>query len=200
MVVSRHVVQRGGQTLVSIPKEVRKRLGLRPRALVYWHLTRGGEAILSPKPVRKGGRPADVRIQDELTAALAENERLQGQLRELPGKIQAQAWRHRAMQHLAVELNGLPVLDAINDRLRNIQAHLGTRLRPMHTQAKRRSARTEAVPGPDDYPDPSARPDPSAPVHEEERSSARPIPGPSPSPDVFEEGGVGAGRPLPGQP
>ena len=159
MVVSRHVVQRGGQTLVSIPKEVRKRLGLRPRALVYWHLTRGGEAILSPKPVRKGGRPPDVRLQDELTAALAENDRLRGELRELPGKIQAQAWRHRAMQHLAVELNGLPVLEVMNERLGRIEAELGVRRGPWKYRAKRARPRTEVVPGPDQLPSPSPSPD-----------------------------------------
>lgn len=222
MPIPRKPYKHGDSHVVALPREVRDQLNVEPGDHLYFHLVRGGEVVLAATSVREGGRPEGLKLRAQLARA-------KQRITELEEKVRASweaAWNEfrtqEAARVLKLQVSGLPVLDAINGRLRDIEAQLGIRRGPWHYRPKRGTPRAETVRGPDSYPGPSARPESSAQVHEEGAAPARPIPDPPPplcrvcgeawaahpkpdhawdTPPVgVEERGVGAERPLSGQP
>lgn len=159
MVIGRRVSRRKGQQLVALPPELRERLGIIPGQWVYFHLGRKNEVVLSTSPARAGGKPPTASLEAEvaeLRARLAQREK---QLAETAPAARRQAWLDLAMGKLAVELRGVPVLGAINDRLRRIEAELGIRRGPWRYRAKRARPASAAGSGSDPVPSPSSSPD-----------------------------------------
>lgn len=64
--------KKGGGWLIAVPPEVRHALGVTARRRLYWIITRGGEALLSEKAERIGGRPPTRQLLRELDAARKE--------------------------------------------------------------------------------------------------------------------------------
>src|SRR6266508_1748191 len=127
MVIGRRITKRKGQQLIALPPDVRERLGVIPGQWLYFHLGRKGEVVVSTSPARAGGKPPTAALEEELTRARA---RIADVERKRAGDVEAArgaAWMAVALKRLRVELKGLPVLDAINDRLRAIEAQLGIR-------------------------------------------------------------------------
>ncbi|HMH76276.1 MAG TPA: hypothetical protein VK547_06590 [Candidatus Udaeobacter sp.] len=184
----------GHSWVVAVPPRVREHLGVKHAQHLHWHLTGPKEAVLSPNAQRVGGKPPGLALASDLDGARRRITQLEAQLKAQPAAVLAEARMQEWMRRLRLELKGYPALDAINDRLRDIQAHLGMRRGPWKYRAKRGAPRTETVPGPDSYPARSAPSSPSAQVHEEGRSPARPIPDPPLSPGVVEQGADTSGR------
>lgn len=196
----RQVFRLSRSLVVAIPVQVREHLGIHRGGAVYWHLARGGEAVVSLRAHRTGGRPDGIALERKLIAVEAELARVRQRHEARDRAMYAEGWNSGAIT-TETRLMGPDGPSARRAHRRMFYRHVFPDVKPTPPPPKRRRrARTETMPGPDQYSGPSAPSSPSAPVHEEERSSARPIPGPPPSPGVFEEGGVGAGRPLPGQP
>ena len=76
MAEQRHVYRVGTSTVVALPAAVRAHLAITRGDAVYWHVTRGKEAVLSPRAERVGGRPEGLALARQLEAALKENARL----------------------------------------------------------------------------------------------------------------------------
>jgi len=137
MVIGRRITKRKGQQLVALPPDVRARLGVIPGQWLYFHLGRKGEVVVSTSPARAGGKPPTAALEGELARARARLAELE---RKLAGDVEAArgaAWMAVALKRLRVELKGLPVLDAINNRLRAIEAQLGIRRGPWTYRPKR---------------------------------------------------------------
>jgi hypothetical protein len=161
MVIGRRVARRKGQQLIALPPDVRARMGVIPGQWLYFHLGRKGEVVLSTSPARAGGKPPTAALEEELTRARARIDELE---RKLAGGFEAarhDAWHELAAARFRVELKGLPILDAINDRLRRIEDALGQRRGPWSYRAKRAGRPTETAPGPDTYPPPDPSPSPA---------------------------------------
>ncbi len=153
MVIGRRITKRKGQQLIALPPDVRERLGVIPGQWLYFHLGRKGEVVVSTSPARAGGKPPTAALEEELTRARA---RIADVERKRAGDVEAArgaAWMAVALKRLRVELKGLPVLDAINDRLRAIEAQLGIRRGPWTYRPKpgapsrpKRDVQTAAAP------------------------------------------------------
>jgi len=137
MVIGRRVSRRKGQRVVALPPEVRERLGVLAGQWLYFHLGRKGEVVVSTSPARAGGKPPTAGLEEELTLARARIDELERERLEAPRAARRAVWFELALQKLSLELKGLPVLDAINDRLRDIEAQLGIRRGPWSYRAKR---------------------------------------------------------------
>lgn len=70
--------KKGAGWIIAVPPAVRRQLGVAARTLVYWHVTRKGEAVLTSSEERKAGRPEVTRITAERDKALAELESRRG--------------------------------------------------------------------------------------------------------------------------
>jgi len=137
MVIGRRVSRRKGQRVVALPPEVRERLGVLAGQWLYFHLGRKAEVVVSTSPARAGGKPPTAGLEEELTLARARIEELERERLELPRAARRAAWFELALQNIRLELKGLPVLDAINNRLRDIEAQLGIRRGPWTYRPKR---------------------------------------------------------------
>lgn len=76
MAEQRRVYRVGTSIVVALPLRVRARLGVKRGDTVYWHVVRGGEAVLSTRATRRGGRPEGLALTQQLDAALADIARL----------------------------------------------------------------------------------------------------------------------------
>jgi hypothetical protein len=196
----RHVFRLSRSLVVAIPPQVREHLGIDRGQAVYWHLARGGEAVITARAQRIGGRPEGLALERKLIAVEAELLRLRQRNEARDRTMYAEGWNAGAIT-TETRLMGPDGPSARRAHRRMFYRHVFRDATPAPPKPpRRRSARTEVVPGPDSLPLPGARPSPSAQVHEEGASPARHTPDPLPSSGLFEEGGVGAGRPLPGQP
>lgn len=174
----RRVYRVGHSWLLALPRWARERLDCIAGGVIYLHDEGRDEIVVSALPVRPGGRPSGLKLAREL----AEAKRLIAELHTQRGitrdALFAEWDAQRQTRRIRVELEGVPALGAINERLARIEDHLGYRRGPWNYRPKRGRPRVQTSPGPDHYPGPTSPP--------------FPVP--------CEEGGVGAGRPLPGQP
>jgi len=137
MVIGRRVSKRKGQQLVALPPELRARMGVIPGQWLYFHLGRKVEVVLSTSPARAGGQPPTASLETALTHARARTALLERQLANVYPAALRQA-RNEFLHHkLGVELAKLPVVEAINDRLRRLEDQLGVRRGPWLHRAKR---------------------------------------------------------------
>jgi len=141
MVIGRRITKRKGQQLVALPPELRERLGVIPGQWLYFHLGRKGEVVISTSAARAGGKPPTAGLEEELAQVRARLALREKQLAESAPAARRQAWLDLAMGKLAIELRGLPVLGAMNDRLRRIEDQLGIRRGPWTYRAQRRRPR-----------------------------------------------------------
>jgi hypothetical protein len=155
MVIGRRVSKRKGQQLVALPPELRERLGVIPGQWLYFHLGRKGEAVLSTSPARAGGKPPTASLEADLERARARIDQLQRKLVAQPAALFTEWATQHAMRRLGVQLSGLPVVEAINDRLRRLEDQLGIRRGPWTYRAKRgpgRAVETQHLPAPPEAP------------------------------------------------
>lgn len=222
MAYERTARRRGGGWIIALPGEVRRWLRITHRSAVYWHVTRGGEAVLTTSATRKAGRPEVTRLARELAANRLEIEDIRKRDEARDRGMYAEGFAHGYLQAYE-RLNTPDGPSAERGRRRKLwrwaypdaayltdpkqlaprAAPSAPRMNARTRRAKRDAAAwrgAETVPGPDQFPDPSALPDPARQSTRSGAAAHVQSPDPLPSPAVFEEGGVGAGRPLPGQP
>lgn len=141
----------GNSWVVAVPKRVRDHLGVKHAHHLHWHVAGPKEVVLSPNAQRVGGRPSGLALSDELDAARRRIVQLEAQLKAQPAAVLAEARMQEWMRRLRLEVKGLPVLDAINDRLRRLEDQLGVRRGPWTYRAKRgreRAVETYHLPEP----------------------------------------------------
>lgn len=157
----RHVVQRSKQLLVPVPPQVRDHLGLVGTAEVFWHVVRKGEVSLTVTGYRSRGRPMRGADCPSCAAYRVKVGELQKRLQAAPESALRRFRMQEWLTRLRLELRGLPILEAINDRLRRIEDQLGTRRGPWDYRAKRRRSRgieTYHVPAPPELSAPASPP------------------------------------------
>jgi hypothetical protein len=120
----RHVVARKDQHLVALPAEVRRHLSLAKGVRVWWHIGRKGAVSLSTMERPPSGRWSTAEACESCARYRAEIERVQRKLSEQAPAARRHAWFEMAQQKLRLELTGLPVMGALNDRLRRIEERL----------------------------------------------------------------------------
>lgn len=155
MVIGRRVSKRKGQQLVALPPELRARMGVIPGQWLYFHLGRKGEVVLSTSPARAGGQPPTASLETALTHARARIALLERQLTNVYPAALRQARNEYLHHKLGVELAKLPVVEAINDRLRRLEDKLGVRRAPWTYRTKRgpgRPVEAQHLPAPPDAP------------------------------------------------
>jgi hypothetical protein len=164
MVIARRVVKQKAQLLIAIPPEYRRQLRAAPGAVLYWHPHRDGEAVVSVKHARKGGK-APHPVKSAAVAALeAEVTRLEKRLEQQRSSIWNEYASQEYMRRLHIELKGIPELTVINDRLRRIEEQLGMRWplrlrRPARQVSERRGTEVvELPPQPEPVPSAEVRP------------------------------------------
>lgn len=137
----RRVYRLGHSWVLSLPHWARRRLECLAGGAVYLHDEGRDEFVLSPVPVRVGGRPSTIKLQQDLAAA----KRLIAELQEQRQVNREAIWNEfrqsEVMRQLRIELKGVPAVEAINNRLRRIEDLLGTRRGPWSYRAKRGSGR-----------------------------------------------------------
>jgi hypothetical protein len=149
--LQRHVVARKDQMLVALPAEVRRHLSLAKGAQVWWHITRKGDVSLTASPRGPSGRPSPAQVCESCGRYRAEIERVQRKLSEQEPAARRRAWFEMAQQKLRLELTGLPVMGALNDRLRRIEeqlARLVGRAPYMRSQRAHPVRKVERAPAP----------------------------------------------------
>ena len=178
MADERKVLGRRGQLLVAIPARARRALGLAAQQSIWFHYPRTGEILLAIREERAGGRPA-------LDLPCPHCDRRERELVELRAKLAAKQTGsgrqyftqgyEQAVRHYGNLADRLDVALAL---LRELTGRRARRRGGPGLQPHRRSARTDAVPGPDTYPRPDS----------------------SPSEVRVEEGAATSGAQLPGGP
>lgn len=91
----------GDSYVMAVPRAVRAHLGVKHEGLLYWHLVGPREAVLTPHPVRVGGKPLGLHLTADLAGARKRIEELEGKLRgrilserhEVEGAVYEQALR-----------------------------------------------------------------------------------------------------------
>ena len=125
----RQVYVNGHSLVVALSPAVREHLGVEPGQAVYWHLTRGGEAVLGKRPVRVGGPPEGIALQKLLDGERAKVERLRRKVAARPeravGVGMSQGWS------MAMRAEGGlgEVLTLMHRELQDIRAMLPPRRR-----------------------------------------------------------------------
>ena len=76
----------GHSLVVALSPGVRDHLRVEPGQAMYWHLTRGGEVVLSKVARRVGGPPEGLALQKELSEARAEIARLRRKVAARPDR------------------------------------------------------------------------------------------------------------------
>src|SRR5262249_26306772 len=76
MAEQRHLLRLNRSIVVALPTTVLHHMGVGRGDAVYWYTTRKGEAVLAKRATRQGGQPEGLSLQRQLSAALAEVERL----------------------------------------------------------------------------------------------------------------------------
>ncbi|MDP3909321.1 MAG: hypothetical protein Q8Q14_02930 [Gemmatimonadales bacterium] len=71
----------GDSYVMAVPRAVRAHLGVKHEGLLYWHLVGPREAVLTPHPVRVGGKPLGLHLTADLAGARKRIEELEGKLR-----------------------------------------------------------------------------------------------------------------------
>lgn len=163
MRVARHVVERSRQLLVPVPPLVRDHLGLVGTTEVWWHIVKKGEAALTVTGYRARGRQLRNAECPSCAAYRVKVEELQKRLRSAPERAMRQFRMQEWLTRFRLELRGLPVLEAINDRLRRLEDQLGVRRGPWAYRAKRgrgRAVETFHLPEPPATP-PAGSPSPA---------------------------------------
>ena len=87
MAEQRKLSKRGNSYVMAVPRAVRAHLGVKHEGLLYWHLVGPREAVLTPHPVRVGGKPLGLHLTVDLAGARKRIEELEGKLR---GRILAE--------------------------------------------------------------------------------------------------------------
>ena len=178
MRIDRKVIKRKDSLLVAIPAAARDHLGLIGGARVWWHIGAKGRLTLTATGRARGGRPTKGEDCPHCAKLRAELMRIRQaySVRDVPTYNTAvrEGWHH-AIEWYGSVADELAVQRETLRDLRVLVRELVTRFPSALPDPARKSTRSGAA----------------AHVHS---------PDPLPSPEVFEEGGVGAGRPLPGQP
>jgi hypothetical protein len=222
MRIDRRVVRRKDQYLIPIPAEIRHQLGLVAGARIWWHTGQKGMAAVTNTGRVVRGR---LKLDADCPSCAGYRKEIASLRAKLPAQRQSawtDAWRHYAMKELSVNLKGLPVIEAINERLRDIQDRLPALTgNPAGARRRRRTAAVRAI---EDHVNgcetclvalvdhtPGAAPCAFYSTLEAEiaamrtptRRRAAPhvqSPDPPPSPGVVEEGADTSGAQLPGVP
>ena len=87
MAEQRRLRKVGNSYVMAVPRAVRAHLGVKHEGLLYWHLVGPREAVLTPHPVRVGGKPLGLHLTVDLAGARKRIEELEGKLR---GRILAE--------------------------------------------------------------------------------------------------------------
>jgi antitoxin component of MazEF toxin-antitoxin module len=135
MAEQRHVFRVGKSLVVAVPARVREHMGVERGQAVYWHLVRGKEAVLTRRDRRAGGHPEGLALQRQLTAALAEVERLRRQLAARPQRLLNQGRAHGWTDAMRAEGSLDRRLAVIDARLDEITARLPFRPRRVRARA-----------------------------------------------------------------
>jgi antitoxin component of MazEF toxin-antitoxin module len=157
----RHVFRLGRSLVVAVPAAVREHLGVDRGAAVYWHLTRGGEAVVSTAAARSGGRPEGLALERKLRAAEAELVRLRQRNEARDRTMYAEGWNAGAIttQERLMRPQGASSERA---RRRKLYGYVFPDAADQARRTRRRRARaTETAPGPDHYPAPDPSPSPA---------------------------------------
>jgi hypothetical protein len=173
----RHVFRLGRSLVLAVPAAVREHLGVDRGAAVYWHLTRGGEAVVSRAASRTGGRPEGLALQRKLRAAEAELARLRQRNEARDRTMYAEGWNAGALltQERLTRPHGV---SADRARRRKLYGYIFPEAAEQERRARRRAKReTETAPGPDHYPPPDP-PDPPVVSEEEARAPEPSVQGP----------------------
>jgi len=117
----RRVVRRNKGLLLPVPASVRDHLKLYAKLRVYWHTSTQGMALVTTSGRPKGGRK---RLDTNCENCIAYQQaitRLEARLKAAPQR----AWNLYRTQEIGrqlhFEVKGYPAIDAINDRLREIE-------------------------------------------------------------------------------
>jgi hypothetical protein len=172
MKLDRRIVGRKRQLLLPVPPEVRDHLSVIAGAQVWWHIGRKGQAVITMTGRSRGGRPAKDEDCPSCAKYRAELDRYRRELREGDSATPAQLFRQGYLQAVAQYGQVADRMDAQREMLRDLRA--------MVRELVKRG--------------PGAPPDPARNVHEEARSAARPIPGPSLPSLPSEQGADSSGR------
>lgn len=146
MAEQRRVFRVGHSLVVALPPEVQEHVGVKRGQAVYWSVVRGGEAVISVKQDRRGGRPEGLALKRELAAARAEVERLKQRNDARDRSMYAEGYNVGYLK--AQERLTAPVgRSAERQRRREVYRYaFGAGPRPVERRRK-----SETVPGPDQY-------------------------------------------------
>jgi hypothetical protein len=140
----RRVYTAGHSLVVALSPAVREHLRVEPGQAVYWHLARGGEAILGRRAVRVGGPPEGIALQKQLDATRGELDRARKKLSQRPLRVHnsgvAQGWNQATRAGFFVEELLAPVLE----RLDRLEARLASR--PLRLPRPAKKPRSSAPP------------------------------------------------------
>jgi hypothetical protein len=83
----RRVRRRGNSWVIAVPYTIREHLGVDLGTDLYWHLGAKGEAHLTTRELRRGGKPPGQNLERALAAAQQTIGKLQRQARNRPSAV-----------------------------------------------------------------------------------------------------------------
>jgi hypothetical protein len=142
----RRIYLRGNSWVVPVPRVVRRHLARLTGGDLFWHVGPKGEAFVTTGQHRIGGKPPGARLDRDLTAALAQIERLQTRLAARPQHVinegVAQGWA-QAIRHAGL---GPVWASRIEARLEEIARAVAQLPGARHRQRAARAATTVPAP------------------------------------------------------